>query len=105
MSLYGISSNDDCRARIDELLELKERASKAMTKEEVGAVKSRLAEYYRMGDSQEGKAQMTRVEQAFFWPAIVEAYVRSPNLNSPRTWQEGLSEIESNLRYYRPQDT
>jgi hypothetical protein len=105
MSLYGITTDDDCRAKIDELLKLSRQATQALTKEKVETVKARLAEYYKIGSSQRGKARMSCVEQAFFWPAIAEAYVRAPNLNSPRTWREGLSEIESNLRYYRPRET
>ena len=102
MSLYGIKTDDDCRAALDELLKLCQQAVETMTREDVEVVKARLANHYKRGNSQKGKAQMSPVEEAFFWPAITEAYVRSPNLNSPRTWREGLSEIESNLSYYRP---
>ncbi len=104
-SLYGITTDAACRARIDEILALNQCAAQTMTRKDVEAVKVRLAECYKMGNSDRGKAQMSDVERVFFWPAIAEAYVRAPRLNSQRTWREGLSEIESNLRYYRPRES
>jgi predicted transcriptional regulator len=97
-SLYGIESEDDCRKKIDELLELHRRAEKAMNKESIAALKSQLKDYYERADD----SRMSAVERACFWPAIQEAYVRSPNLARPQTWRDGLYEIELNLRYYRP---
>jgi len=102
-NLYDIESKDDCREKIDELLEVCHRTEQVMNKETVAGLKNRLKEYYKMGDTNKGSDQMSPVERAFFYPAIRDAYVRSPKLNSPKTWREGLYEIESNLRYYRDQ--
>jgi hypothetical protein len=99
-SLYGIESEDDCRKRIDELLELHAQAEKSMNKELIATLKSKLKDYYKQGN----RTKMSAVESAYFWPAIQEAYVRSPNLASPKTWREGLYEIHSSLRYYRPRE-
>ncbi|SRR5258708_1566309 len=102
MSLYGIESEDDCRAKIDELLEFHARAERAMNKESIRIIKDRLAEYRKAGNTNDGKRRMSSVEERYFWPAINEAYVRAPNLNAPKTWRDGLSEIHLNLTYYRP---
>jgi len=48
---------------------------------------------------------MSDVESALFWPAVREAYVKAPNLASPTTWLEGLYDVASSLRYYRPRKT
>jgi hypothetical protein len=103
-SLYGIESEDDCRAKIDELLELHHRAEEAMNKGTITVLKTRLREYYKMGDTEKGRNQMSPIESAWFWPAIQRAYVGSPNLASPKTWHDGLYEIGLNLRYYRPKE-
>jgi hypothetical protein len=47
---------------------------------------------------------MSDVESALFWPAVREAYVKAPNLASPTTWLEGLYDVASSLRYYRPRE-
>ena len=67
----------------------------------IAALKASLKEYYKLGNSQTGKDHMSKIEKHFFWPAIQEAYVRSPKLNSPKTWPSGLSEIRRNITYYR----
>ena len=102
MSLYGIKSEDDCRAKIDELLQLVAIAEQAMNKETVRAIKDRLAEYRKAGNTSEAERRMSSVERAYFWPAINETYVRAPNLNARKTWREGLSEMRLNLSYRRP---
>jgi hypothetical protein len=103
-NLYGVETEADCRERMDELLEMHHRAEQTMSLEVMTELKDRLKEYYKKGDTSKGKAGMSHVETTYFWPAIREAYVRAPNLNSRNTWQEGLSEIESSLNYYRPRD-
>ncbi len=99
-NLYGIESDNDCGKLIDEPLELHRQAEKSMNKEMIAMLKSRLKDYYK----QANQAKMSHVESAYFWPAIQEAYVRSPNLASPGTWREGLYEIQSSLKYYRPKE-
>jgi hypothetical protein len=101
-NLYGIESVDLCRATMDGLLEMTLRAEKAMDREKVSALRSRLETYYGKGNTQEGRDQMSGVESRFFWPAVREAYVKAPNLASPTTWLEGLYDVASSLRYYRP---
>jgi len=103
-SLYGIDSEDVCRVTIDGLLEMTRRAEKAMDKEKVSALWSRLAGYYGEGNTQTAQSRMSHVESAFFWPAIREAYVKAPNIASPTTWLEGLYDVASSLRYYRPKE-
>lgn len=108
-SLYGIESEDDCRAKIDELLELHARAEHAMEKESgrqlkkesIRLLKDRLEEYYKAGNTNEGERRMSSVERRYFWPAVRDAYVKAPKLNSPQTWNNGLYEIHSSLTYYR----
>ena len=97
-SLWGIETEDDCRKKIDELLELHSVAEREMTKEALAILKSRLKEYYKQVDSR----RMSRVEGQWFWPAIQSACVKGPNLGSRRTWPVGLYQIEAELRYHRP---
>ena len=103
-NLYGIDSEDVCRATIDGLLEMTRRAEKAMDQEKIYALRSRLEVYYGKGNTQTGLDQMSGVESAFFWPAVREAYVKAPDLASPTTWLEGLYDVASSLRYYRPKE-
>ena len=103
-NLYGIDSEDVCRATIDGLLEMTRRAEKAMDQEKIYALRSRLEVYYGKGNTQTGLDHMSGVESAFFWPAVREAYVKAPNLASPTTWLEGLYDVASSLRYYRPKE-
>jgi len=102
MNLFGIESEKDCQEKLDALLELHARAKEAMSKEAITALKSQLTDYYRKGCTNRGTQQMSSMESCFFWPAIREAYVRAPKLNSPKTWNAGLYDVESSLRYYRP---
>lgn len=104
MNLYGIETDADCRRKLDELLELNRAAQEQPNKETVSVIKSRLKECYQKGKTGKGEAQMSAVERAFFWPAVSEAYVNSPNLNSRHAWQEGLSDIDYYLKYYRPSE-
>jgi len=103
-NLYGIESEDVCRAMIDGLLEMTRRAEKSMDREKISALRSCLETYYGEGKTQTGRDQMSRIESAFFWPAVREAYVKAPNLASPTTWLEGLYDVASSLRYYRPKE-
>jgi hypothetical protein len=102
MSLHGIESEDDCRAAIDELLRSHARAEGSMNKDRIATLKGRLQEFYKKGDTNEGKRLMSKAENQYFWPAIQEAYVKAPKINSPRTWRDGLYEISLNLRFYIP---
>jgi hypothetical protein len=102
-SLYGIESEQDCRSEIDQLLQSPALLG-AANKDTIADLKSRLKEFYKKGDSDKGQSKMSKVESAYFWPAIRDAYVNAPNLNSPRSWQTGLNDIEDYLRYHRPED-
>jgi hypothetical protein len=103
-NLYGIESEEVCREKIDGLLEMTRRAEKAMNQEKVPAMRSRLETYYGKGNSQKERDQMSGVESTFFWPAVREAYAKAPNLASPTTWLEGLYDVASSLRHYRPKE-
>ena len=103
-SLYGIETQEDCREKIDELLEMTRRAEKTMNKEDISVLKSCLEKYNREGNGQVGRGQMSRIESSYFWPAVREAYVKAPNLASPTTWLQSLYDIASSLRYYRPKE-
>lgn len=103
-SLYGIETEDVCREKIDELLEMCRRAEQAMNKLEIAVLKSRLQEDYKEGDTQKGRDQMSDVESSFYWPAIRDAYEKTPKLTSPKMWPAGLHEIASSLQHYRPKE-
>ena len=103
-NLYGIDSEDVCRATIDRLLEMTRLAEKTMDSENMCALRSHLESYYGKGVTQTGLNQMSSVESRFFWPAVREAYVKAPNLASPATWLEGLYDVASSLRYFRPKE-
>jgi hypothetical protein len=102
MALFGIETEADCCAKFDELLALHELADQARDKSTVAALKSSLEVYYKKGNTLRGERQMSPVEQRYFWPAVVRAFVRAPNLGKPGTWDDGLYEIRLNLMYYRP---
>jgi hypothetical protein len=102
MSLYGIETESQCWSKIDELLELTQRAEKMRSKEAIAALKNRLKEYYRLGDTVSGKSRMSKVEQRLFWPSISEAYAYGPNLNAPKKWDEDLSAVEYKLKKFHP---
>lgn len=102
MSLFGIESEEDCRQKIDALLELHGRAERATTKEAVASLKAALKVYYDKGNSGKAKGEMSQVESSWFWPGVYEAFVKGPNLNDPSTWHDGLYEVQLNLSYYRP---
>jgi hypothetical protein len=103
-NLYGVESEDDCRREIDELLALVEQARAQPTKDTVGALNSRLTYYYKRGDSQKGRNQMSRVEESYFGAAVQGAYVERPNLNERSEWNSALYEVEEDLQYYRPKE-
>ncbi len=102
VSLYGIESNADCREKMDELLRLVHRANQTSNKETIAELKFCLEAYYKNGNAERGKLQMSSVEQRYFWPAVQGAYVHAPHLGRPQTWTSCLYEIESDLNYYRP---
>jgi hypothetical protein len=102
-SLYGVETEQDCREKIDEVLQSPALCG-TINKETISALKSRLKAYHQKGNNLKGRSQMSRAERVFFWAAIHEAYIKAPNVNSRHTWQKGLQEIESNLKYYRPKE-
>ncbi len=101
MSLYNIETEDQCWAKVDDLLELTRHAKATPSVKTIGALKNRLKEYFDLGNTIKGKNRMSKVEQIFFWPSIYEAYVYAPKLNTPRTWSERLSEVEYKLEKLR----
>ena len=107
-NLYGIESESDCRAKLDELLELVQRAEKAKDRQQqkqiIVDLSSRLEEYYKKGNTEKGESKMSRIEQQWFWPAVQEAHVNGPHLGRPGTWLDGLYEINLQLKHYRPQE-
>jgi hypothetical protein len=103
-NLFGIETEADCRAKLDELLALHERADQTRDKSAVAALKSSLEAYYKKGNTLRGERQMSPVEERYFWPAVVKAFVRAPNLGKRSTWDDGLYEIRLNLTYYRPRE-
>jgi hypothetical protein len=102
-NLYGIETEQDCRDDIDELLQSPALRG-TVNMETVSALKNLLKEYYNKGNSAKRKDQMSKVEGAFFWPAIQDAYVRAPNLAAQSTWSGGLYDINGYLRYHRPKE-
>lgn len=102
-NLYGIESEQDCRNEIDKLLQ-SPALHGTVNKETIAALKSRIKEYYKKGDSLKGRSQMSPVERQWFWPAIHEAYVKAPNVSSRRTWNDGLHDIKYYLIYHRPKE-
>jgi hypothetical protein len=102
MSLYGIETEDDCRARIDELLEMQRLAKAAMDKPTIAYLKTRLTEYYTLGNTIKGRNKMSKAEEIYFWPAIQEAHAFSPSVADRATWNEGLEQVEWKLKSNRP---
>jgi len=100
-SPYGIDSVIWCRAHLDELLKWSREAKGCPTKETITGITSRLKCFYKKGNTEKAQSQMSEIERAFFWPAIQEAYVKSPDLKKSSTWSEGLSDIERYLHHYR----
>lgn len=101
-SLYGIETEEECRAKLDELLVLHQRAEQTRTKETVAPLKSSLETYFKKGRTAGGAKQMSPVEQKYFWPAVMEAFVKAPNLARPSTWADGLYDVRFYLVYNRP---
>jgi hypothetical protein len=97
-NVYGIQTEDDCRAKIDELLALNAKAEETLSREDVGAVKARLAALCDEADDK----RMSKVEASYFWPAIRDAHLHAPHLGQPRTWRSKLDDIEWYLNYWRP---
>jgi hypothetical protein len=98
MSVYGIRTAKDCKRTLEELLALNRIAKEAMNRETIGRIRNALRDYYKHGDNKEDA--MSQVEKAFFFSAIHESYVKAPALNSPKTWNQGLDDIEDYLTYY-----
>lgn len=107
MSLYGIETEEDCRAKIGELLELQDRAAQAKgkdaTRRATSDLNSRLAEYHKTAGATKRESCMSAVERAYFWPAIQEAYAFRANLARPATWSAGLDEVRWKLEKHRPE--
>lgn len=101
-NVYGITSEAECRARIDELLLRNQEAQRAPFGEEVKVITSRLTDLYKKGNTTRAQELMSPIESAYFWPAIQEAHARRPLLNKRDTWVEGLNDIEDTLKYHRP---
>ena len=102
MSLYGIETEDDCRARIDELLEMQRLAKAAMDKVAIARLKTKLTECYTLGSTITGRDRMSKVEDIYFWPAIQEAHAFCPSLANRSAWSGGLDEVEWKLQSNRP---
>jgi len=102
MSLWGVQTESECRAKIDAFLERHRVAEQTPTKDTIKDLNNELAAYCKQGDTNKGTNKMSKIERAFFWPAIQEAYVKRPKLNDRSTWGPGLSDIEYSLLYYRP---
>jgi hypothetical protein len=96
--LYGIVTAADCKKALQDLLALNQTAIAIMSKETVGKIKNALDDLYRRGDSKD--AAMSALEKSIYFPAIHESYVKGPNLAVPRTWAQGLDDIDFYLRYY-----
>jgi hypothetical protein len=99
-NLYGVETTDDCREKLDELLELCHQAQERMNKDTIKELKVLLQKYYKAGSTNKGQERMSRLERSHFLPAIQDAYVKAPSLNSRETWENGLYEVESSLRHY-----
>jgi hypothetical protein len=100
-NLFGIDTEDDCREKLDELLQTCEDARQAMNKSIMSRLNDRLTEYHRMGNTNRGNDQMSTIEKNFFWPAIDGAHAIKPNVGSQQTWREKLYEVEAELQFYR----
>jgi len=99
MSVYGIETEDDCRKKIDELLEKTRRVGETMNEESVADLKADLKRYFDLRNDK----KMSAVDRTFF-RAIHEAYLRSPHLGRRQTWRTGLYEIEWKLKFMRPKE-
>jgi hypothetical protein len=97
-NLYGIESEADCRAKMDELLAWVAKVEQAPSEQTIRDLKSQLETYYTAGSRQ----GMSNVEEIFFWPAIQDAYLHAPHVGQPETWAEGLHDIAWYLNYWRP---
>jgi hypothetical protein len=100
-NLYGIDSVIWCRANLDELLKWNREAQDCPTEDTITGIIVRLKCVYKKGNAEKAQDRMSEIERAFFWPAIQKAYAKRPNLRKSSTWNEGLSDIEYYLRYYR----
>jgi hypothetical protein len=103
VSLYGIENEDDCRARIDESVEMQRLAKAAMDKETIARLNAELTKYYIRGNTNKGKDQMSKAESDYFWPAIQEAHAFRPSLTQRTKWSEQLDEVEWKLQKNRPE--
>lgn len=90
MSLWGVKTESECRAKIDAFLERHRVAEQTPTKDTIKDLNNELTAYYKQGDTNKGNNKMSNIESALFWPAIQEAYVRRPKLNDSSTWGAGL---------------
>jgi hypothetical protein len=99
-SLYAIQTEDDCRARLGELLEMAQAARVASYDDDkeslIRDLKKRLAEDRKKWD--ENRA--SRIEILFYRPAINEAHAHAPSLSRKKTWDRDLDEVAFQLKYY-----
>lgn len=100
-SVYAIQTEDECRARFDELLEMVQEAHASRSEDDkkslIRELKNSLAEDCRKWD----ESRASEIENYFYYPAIKEAHARAPSLNRKKTWDRDLDEVEFQLRYYR----
>jgi hypothetical protein len=96
--VYGIATVADCKKALQDLLTLNQTAIATMSKETVSKIQNTLHDLYRQGDKKD--AAMSALEKSTYFPAIHESYVKAPNLAVPRTWAQGLDDIDFYLRYY-----
>ena len=100
MSLYNIETEDQCWAKVDDLLELTRHAKATPSVKTIGALKNRLKEYFDLGNTIKGKNRMSKVEQIFFWPSIYEAYVYAPKSTHRGRGAKGCRKSSTNWKSY-----
>ena len=96
--IYGIVTVADCKKALQDLLALNQTAIAMMSKETVSKIKNTLHDLYQRGDKKD--AAMSALEKSTYFPAVHESYEKAPNLVLPRTWAQGLDDIDFYLRYY-----
>ncbi len=97
-SVYGIFTEEDCKEALEQLLVLNAKAQETPNRETVGQLKIVLHDHYEQGNGT--NVAMSAVERAVFFPAIHDSYVKAPAIDLPKTWKQGLNDIEFYLRYY-----
>lgn len=104
MSLYGIETEDECKRAIRELVEMTNTAEEALrtgsmtAKVAVEDLKLRVTELFKKNKRSFGP-RMSAIEEAYFWPAIQNAYIGLPKISSPKSWVKGVAKVKMSLRY------